>query len=105
MPLCASLSTTGVRFLGALAAGSRGVAVAPGVERVAAGTALDGIRVVDIEPSTHQRVYVVDLRAGQVHGAHLVDADAHAILLDDLVAFLHVVVKCHAIAHPGTAAG
>src|SRR5207302_8209388 len=47
---------------GRSAARPRGIAVIAGIERMAAGAALYGVRVVNIEAATHEGVDIVDLR-------------------------------------------
>jgi hypothetical protein len=57
----------------AAAAALSGLGVTAGVERVPAGAAGDGIRVVHCEAATHERVHVVDLRALEIHRAEIID--------------------------------
>src|SRR5262249_1789056 len=87
----------------AAAAGAGRAAVASSLEAMAAAAGGDGVRVVDREASAHQAVHVVDLAAGDVASAHLIDQQADALHLGDDIAFLRLIER-HAILHAEPAA-
>src|SRR5918994_2869752 len=81
----------------AAAAALGGLGVTAGVERVAAGAAGHGVRVVHREAATHKRVHVVDLRALEIHGAKIVDQQAYAVSFDELVPVLGGLLDGHPV--------
>src|SRR3989442_2712969 len=84
-------------------AGLRGAAPAGGLEGLAAAAARHGVRITQREPAAHERVHEIDLGAPQVHGAHRVYDDAHAILVDDSV-FLFLSFRAgHPVPEAGSA--
>ena len=56
---------------------------------------------MDGEAAAHQGVDVVDLGAIEVHGAEIIDEQADAIGLDDLVAILGALLDGHAVLQTG----
>src|SRR5918994_1304658 len=82
-------------WLVAAAAALSGFGVATGVERVAAGAAGHRVRVVHREAAAHQRVHVVDLRALEIHGAEVIDQQAHTVSFDELVPVLGGLLDGH----------
>src|SRR5712691_1824771 len=87
------------RWLVAAAAGLGAAGVVAGVERVAARAGVHRVRVVNREAGAHQAVDIVDLRAAEVRRAEVVDADLHALVLDqDVVGAAHVVER-HPVLH------
>src|SRR6266496_2830988 len=70
------------------------------VERMAAGAAARGHRIVDGEPGCLERVDEVDLRFLQVGDAHPVDHHADAELLGGLVGVGQLVIQVHGVPEP-----
>src|SRR5204862_6442963 len=91
------------RLLVGAASGTRRGAV--GVERGAAGTAADRVRVVDREAGAHQRVDVVNLGAVHVLGAEGVDHHRNPGVIFDLVVIGQPVVEREPVAESGAATG
>src|SRR5437764_10470444 len=86
-------------------AGLRGTGVAGGLEGLPAAAARHGVRVAKGEAAAHEGVDEVDLAALDVHGAHRVDDDLDAVMVDDRVAFLGPVGEGHAVREARAAAG
>src|SRR4029453_16792832 len=75
------------------------------VERVAAGAAAGGQRVVDGEPRGLERVDEVDLGLLEVRDAHPVDHNPDTELLGRLVGLGELVVQIHRVAETRPPAG
>src|SRR5579883_477216 len=75
------------------ATGAGLAAVASGLKGMTAATGADGVGVVDGEASAHQAVKIVDLGAHEVGGAHIVNKDADAADLDNLISLLGLVER------------
>ena len=88
----------------ATAACSRAGRLAVGAEAAATAAGTGGVGILDVESAAHQIVDVVDAGTADVKEARRIDDDAQAKLLKDLIRFLEVVVKGHAVLHPSAAA-
>src|SRR5438105_15221053 len=84
-------------------AGLRGAGLVGGPERLATATARDRVRVAEREAAPHEGVDEVDLGALDVHRAHWIDDDAHALHLDDRVVLFRAVGEGHAVRETGAA--
>src|SRR5438093_3811986 len=102
-PRARRTSSLALRLVAA-AASLRAASVVAGVERMAAGAGVHGVRVVDREAGAHQAVDVVDLRASDVADAEVVDQDLDASVIDDDVVRPPLVVEGHAVLHARAAA-
>src|SRR5215210_7084513 len=89
---------------GRLAAGFGLATAAGGVERLAAGAVLDGIRVLDGKSAAHQRVDVVDLRAFEVLETEGIDHDFDASVIEGRIVVGPIVVERHPVGEAGAAA-
>src|SRR5256886_16189291 len=78
-------------------AGLRGAGLVGCLEGLAATAARDRVRVTEREATAHEGVDEVDLRALQIHGAHRVNDDANAVLLDDRVILFGAVGEGHPV--------
>jgi len=78
--------------------------IGAGVEGMAAGAGRDRIWVADGETAAHEGVHEIDFGAREVHGAEVVDEDAHAFGLDDFIAVLGALFNRHAVLETGAAA-
>src|SRR3989454_7026870 len=78
-------------------AGLRRSAGFRGAEGLSAAAAGHGVGVAKGEPAAHERVDEVDLGALEVHRAHRIDHDAHAVLIDDRVVLLGAVSEGHSV--------
>src|SRR5512133_3901469 len=86
-----------VCYLVSAATGARGAGILARVERVAAAAGADRVGIEDAEASTHQAVFVIDLRALEVMRAVLIDHEAHAALGEDHVVLGEFVLESHAV--------
>src|SRR4030095_15563298 len=96
-------TTTRARFV-LVGAGLRGAGLLRGAERLPAAAARDGVRVAKSESAAHERVDEVDLGALDVHRAHRVGDDAHAVFLDERVVVLTAFGERHAVGEARAAA-
>ena len=74
------------------------------LERVAAATGRDGVRIRDLEPGLLNRVEEVDLGATQIRRAERVDDDRDAVRLELVVALLEAAVEAERVLETGAAA-
>ena len=86
-----------VRLVGA---GLRGAGLVRCLEGLATAAARHCVGVAESEAAAHEGVDEVDLRALEVHGAHRVDDDANAALLDDRVILFGAIGERHPVREP-----
>lgn len=73
-------------------------------KRSAAAAAPDSVRIVDAKAGASEIVAIVDRRSAQECQTLRIERDPHAILLDDLVAFVRMI-EFHPVLHPRATPG
>src|SRR4051812_30563523 len=86
------------------AAAASAFAVCAGVERVAATTRANRVRVQNAEAAAHQAVLEVNCRTRNVLSARLVDVQLQAVYVDGEIVLRGLVLEGHAVGHTGAAA-
>src|SRR5256885_4181771 len=90
---------------GLVRAGLGGAGLVRRLEGLAAAAARDRVWVTESEAAAHEGVDEVDLGALEVHGAHRIDDDANAVLLDDGVILFGAVGERHPVREPPASTG